>query len=111
MKTRLLYVAAIWMGMLVVGHAAPLIVGRNKTVTFAVDGATAAFPLDNIYADASAQKGVVTFSGKNPGSTAVVVITASGTQTFAVTVPQPPPSYPPGFVKPLPAESSMENGS
>jgi hypothetical protein len=75
-------------------------VAYEKTLTFPVAGATAAFSLNSHYVEASAVDGVVTVIGKNPGSTNIVVITRSGTVTFEVIVPQPPPSYPPGFVKP-----------
>ena len=78
----------------------PLSVGYQKTLQFSVAGATAAYSLDTNIADATAANGVVEIAGKAPGSTNIVVVTAAGAQTLAVTVPVPPTILPPGFEPP-----------
>src|SRR5207248_9945190 len=75
-------------------------VDPQKTITFEVAGATAAYTLDSFLAEATADNGVVSVSGKQPGTTHVVVVTASGLETFEDLVTTPPPHYPPGFVMP-----------
>jgi hypothetical protein len=79
------------------GVDAPLSIGYQKTIEFPVAGATAAYSLDTNIVEASATNGLVAIAGKSPGSTSVVVVTAAGVQTIAVTVPVPPPTLPPGF--------------
>lgn len=88
------------MGFAHAGTGSPLIVGYQKAVDLSVAGATAAYSLDASIVEASAINGVVTVTGKAPGSTNVVVVTAAGVQTVAVTVPVPPPTLPPGFEPP-----------
>jgi uncharacterized protein (DUF2141 family) len=78
----------------------PLSVGYQKTVQLQVAGATAAYSLDSSIADATATNGVVAVEGKAPGTTNIIVVTQAGTQTIAVTIPQPPPVLPPGFEPP-----------
>jgi hypothetical protein len=85
-------------------------VGYLKTVHIQVPGATAAYSLDPLYAEASAAAGDVAITGKNPGEAKVVVVTPAGVQTLSVTIPQPPPSYPPGFVPPTPLSYYGGNG-
>ncbi len=75
-------------------------VDPDKTITFQVDGATAAYSLDGFFAEATAENGVVSVEGKVAGDTHVVVVTPSGTQTFEILVNLMPPVYPPGFVAP-----------
>jgi hypothetical protein len=82
----------------------------EKTITFEVAGATAAYSLDSFVAEASAERGVVSVIGVHPGSTRVVAVTPAGVQTFDVLVPMPPPNYPPGFVMPLSAGELAESG-
>jgi hypothetical protein len=79
---------------------APLSVGYQKRISLPVAGATAAYSLDANVAEATAANGVVEIVGKAPGSTSIVVVTAAGVQTLAVTVPMPPPVLPPGFEPP-----------
>src|SRR5215510_10756200 len=79
---------------------APVSVGYQKTVEFSAAGATAAYSLDANVLEASAANGVVTMTGKGPGTTNVVVVTAAGVRTVNVIVPVPPPSLPPGFEPP-----------
>jgi carboxypeptidase family protein len=88
----------------------PLSVGYQKQIQISVAGATAAYSLDSTIAEASATNGVVEIAGKAPGSTSIVVVTAAGVQSLAVTVPAPPPVLPPGFEPPERA-SSGETGS
>ena len=82
-------------------------VDPNKTITFQVAGATAAYSMDSFLAEATAENGLVSIVGIHPGTTHVVVITPSEPQTFEVFVTTPPPIYPPGFVEP---ESGPESG-
>lgn len=82
------------------GANAPLSVGYQKTVNLPVAGATAAYSLDSTIVEASATNGLVEITGKGPGSASIVVVTAAGVQTLAVTVPVPPPVLPPGFEPP-----------
>jgi uncharacterized protein (DUF2141 family) len=65
-----------------------------------LSGATAAYSLDSNIVEASAANGVVEIFGKAPGSANIVVVTAAGVQTIAITVPVPPPVLPPGFEPP-----------
>ena len=85
-------------------------VDPQKTITFEVAGATAAYSLDASLAEASADNGLVSIAGKQPGTTHVVVITPSGVQTFEVLVTTPPPHYPPGFVMPVSGAEMAESG-
>lgn len=85
-------------------------VDPQKTITFELAGATAAYSLDESLAEASADNGVVSIAGKQPGTTHVVVIAPSGLQTFEVLVTTPPPHYPPGFVMPVSAVEAAESG-
>ena len=48
----------------------------EKTIQVQVPGATAAYSLDPLNAEASASNGVVTIVGKGPGSATVMVVTA-----------------------------------
>ncbi|HXO39652.1 MAG TPA: carboxypeptidase-like regulatory domain-containing protein [Candidatus Acidoferrum sp.] len=88
----------------------PLSVAYQKTLQFPVAGATAAYSLDSSIADATATNGVVEIVGKAPGSTNIVVVTAAGTQTLAVTVPVPPSVLPVGF-EPPERQGSGETGT
>jgi hypothetical protein len=85
-------------------------VDPQKTITFEIAGATAAYSLDASLAEATADNGLVSVAGKQPGTTHVVVITPSGVQTFEVLVTTPPPQYPPGFVMPVSATEAAESG-
>ena len=73
-------------------------------------GATAAYSLDASLAEATAENGLVSVEGKQPGTTHVVVITPSGVQTFEVLVTTPPPHYPPGFVMPVNGAEAAQSG-
>src|SRR5215813_12788316 len=79
----------------------PFSVGFQKRIEVPIAGATAAYSLDSTIAEAAAANGIVEIAGRGPGSTTIVVVTSAGVQTLSVVVPQPPPSYPPGFVPPL----------
>jgi hypothetical protein len=85
-------------------------VDPQKTITFEAAGATAAYSLDAFLAEATAENGLVSVEGKQPGTTHVVVVEASGVQTFEVLVTTPPPHYPPGFVMPANAQVAAESG-
>jgi hypothetical protein len=85
-------------------------VDPDKTITFQVDGATAAYSLDAFFADASAENGVVSVQGKVAGTTHVVVVTPSGVQSFEILVAMLPPVYPPGFVTPFNAAEPAQSG-
>lgn len=82
-------------------------VESKKTITFEVTGATAAYSLDAALAEATADNGLVSVAGNQPGITHVVVITPSGVQTFDVVVTSPPPRYPAGFVMPVASEAAQ----
>lgn len=79
---------------------APLSVSYQKSAQVLITGATAAYSLDASIVEASAANGVVEITGKAPGTTSVVVVTAAGVQTISVTVPAPKPVLPPGFDAP-----------
>ena len=85
-------------------------VDPEKTITFPVPGATAAYGMEAFVAEATAENGVVSVVGIHPGTTQVVVVTPSGVQTFQVLVTTPPPKYPPGFVAPVNAAEGTESG-
>lgn len=85
-------------------------VDPHKTITFPVDGATAAYTLDEFFAEAAAENGVVTVEGKVAGDTHVVVVTPSGNQTFEILVNLMPPVYPPGYVAPTSGAEPAQSG-
>jgi hypothetical protein len=85
-------------------------VDPEKTITFEVAGATAAYSLDSLLAEASAVNGIVTVIGISPGTTHVVVVAPSGVQTFEFLVTTPPPYYPPGWVTPVGFSDTMQSG-
>jgi hypothetical protein len=90
---------------------APLTVGFQKRVQITVSGATAAYSLDSVIADASASAGAVEILGKSPGATSIIVVTPAGVQDFAIVVSAPVPVLPPGF-EPLRNEgASGESGT
>ena len=91
-------------------HAASYTVAYQKSITFEVPDATAAYTIDPQIAEASADHGLVSVAGKSPGNTHVVVVTPAGVQTFEIVVPNPPPVYPKGWVAPRPEGLSNENG-
>ncbi len=91
-------------------EAASYTVGFQKTATFPVFGATAAYTVDPEIAEASAAQGIVAVMGKSPGSTHLIVVTTAGIQTFDVVVPMPPPIFPRGWVTPQPEGVSNETG-
>ena len=70
----------------------------QKSTTFPVAGATAAYALDSSIAEATVTNEVVEIYGKAPGTTNVIVVTSGGVQSFSITVPQPPPLLPPNFI-------------
>jgi hypothetical protein len=86
-------------------------IGYRQTISIPAPGALAAFSLDDFCAEAKAQDETLTILGKNPGSAHIVVVMHDGTKTFEVRVLPAPPSYPPGFVRPLSASAASENGS
>jgi Carboxypeptidase regulatory-like domain len=85
-------------------------VDPDKTITFPVDGASAAYTLDGFFAEASAENGVVSVEGKVAGDTHVVVVTPAGTQTFEILVNLMPPIFPPGFVAPTSGPEPAQSG-
>ena len=85
-------------------------VDPQKTITLEVAGATAAYSLDESLAEATADNGLVSVQGKQPGTTHVVVVAPSGVQTLEILVTTPPPNYPPGFVMPASVAGAAESG-
>ncbi len=85
-------------------------VDPDKTITFEVPGATAAYTLDAFFAEATAENGLVSVEGKVAGTTHVVVVTPSGVQTFEILVTMLPSVYPPGFVAPVSAAELAQSG-
>lgn len=86
-------------------------VGYLKTIHLDFPGATAAYSLDPLYAEASARDGILTITGKAPGEASVVVVTPGGVRNVPVTIVAPPPSYPPGFVPPIAASYFGASGT
>ncbi len=86
-------------------------VDYRQTISIPLPGVLAAFSLDDLYVEAKAQDATLTIFGKNSGSAHIVAVVRDGTKTFEVQVLPAPPSYPPGFVQPLPALSASESGS
>src|SRR5689334_25189268 len=97
---RLAQIATLLLALshLAIGQSAS--VAYLKSIQIAVPGATAAYSLDPLNVDAAAANGIVTIAGKAPGEAKVMVVTPDGVRTLAITILQPPPSYPPGFVPP-----------
>jgi hypothetical protein len=85
-------------------------VDPQKTVTFEVVGATAAYSLDAFVAEANAENGLVSVVGIHPGITHVVAVTPSGVQTVEIQVTTPPPHYPPGFDLPVSVAEMAQSG-
>lgn len=97
------------LGQLVFGQGASVV--YQKSIQVPVPGATAAYSLDPLNADAAASNGIVSITGKSPGSAKIMVVTPEGVQTLNITVLQPPPMYPAGFVAPEVVSHYGENGS
>jgi hypothetical protein len=70
----------------------------QKSTTFPIAGATAAYSLDSGIAEATVTSEVIEIYGKSPGNTHVIVVTTGGVQSFSISVPQPPPMLPAGFI-------------
>ena len=66
-----------------------LAVAYNKTITIAVPGATSAYAVNPLVAEASIVNGLVQVRGTGGGQTTVVVITPGGQVTYGVTVTAP----------------------
>ena len=92
-------------------RAQSIIVGYRQTISVPAPCALAAFSLDDFYAEAKAQDETLTIFGKNPGFVHILEVACDGAKTFEVHVLPAPPSFPPGFVQPLPATATGENGS
>jgi hypothetical protein len=86
------------LGQLAVGQSASVVYLKSIQVQF--PGATAAYSLDPLNADASADRGLVTIVGKAPGQAKIMVVTPDGVRTLEITVLQPTPIYPAGFQPP-----------
>src|SRR3954452_9150985 len=97
------------LGQVAVGQSASVV--YLKSIQVAVPGATAAYSLDPLNADASGGNGLVTITGKAPGEAKIMVVTPDGVRTLAVTIVQPPPSYPAGFVPPSIISTYGNNGT
>jgi len=110
MKRAVTAILAAWLLGAVPAHAQRITVAYQKSLDLPVAGATAAYSLDPLIAEATAANGIVRLSGLGPGEARVIVVTPVGTQTLDIFVPQPPPSYPPGFVPPTPLDAVGENG-
>lgn len=108
-SVALLFFLALGASVAAVGQGASVV--YLKTIQVPIAGATAAYSLDPLNADASASAGVVTIFGKAPGPAKIMVVTADGVQTLNVTVLQPPPSYPAGFVPPTTVSAYGESGT
>lgn len=93
------------------GAGVPFSVGYKKKIEIPVAGVTAAYSMDSTVVEADAVNGVVELEGRGPGTAIVMVVTPAGVQTLSIVVPQPPPSYPPGFVPPAAEGSIGERGS
>ncbi|MBV8166135.1 MAG: hypothetical protein JO021_05035, partial [Alphaproteobacteria bacterium] len=81
--------------------AQPLKIVYDRTVTFDVAGATAAYALDATIADASAAAGVVRVHGTGVGRTTVVVVVGDTTSAIDIEVVAPPVVYPAGVLESL----------
>jgi hypothetical protein len=85
-------------------------VDPQRTITFEVAGATAAYSLDVSLAEATADNGLVSVTGNQPGATHIVVITPTGTQTIEILINLLPPRYPPGFIMPNNPQDVSQTG-
>lgn len=103
-------VFALWLAAALLLQGATYTIGYQKTLPIPFPGATAAYAVNSDIAEASADQGVVTVLGKNPGNTHIVVVTLGGVETIEITVPLPPPKFPKGFVPPEDGGSSRETG-
>ncbi len=110
MKTRAGAVV-LFLALAPLAWGGALSVGYLRTIHVNVPGATAAYSLDPLYAEASAVAGDVAITGKNPGDAKIIVVTPAGVETLSVTTLQPPPSYPPGFVPPTAISYFGDDGS
>jgi hypothetical protein len=108
MKRLLRLVACLTFGVALRG--ATYTVTYQKAISIPFPEATAAYAVDPAVAEASADAGIVTITGKSPGATHVVVITPTGVQTIDIVIPVPPPIFPKGWVTPRPEGTSGEAG-
>jgi cell division septation protein DedD len=78
-------------------------VGVQETTTIEIAGATAAYTTNPLIADVTTGAGRLTITGHTSGTTQLMVITASGTQSFLITVAVPslPSAYRPEAGAPL----------
>ena len=90
---------------------APISVGYQKKIEITVAGATAAYSMDSEIAEASVVNGIVQIQGRAPGITNIIVVTPAAVETLSVSVPQPAPSYPPGFEPPPSEANAAERGA
>jgi len=62
--------------------------------------ATAAYPIDPLFADVSLGEGFAEITGKFAGHTEIILVTANGVRNLPIDVTPAAPIYPPGFVPP-----------
>jgi hypothetical protein len=74
------------------GSGQSITVSYEQTLRIEVPGATAAYSLDPLYAEASVDGNTVVVFGRNAGDATIVAVTKEGARTFHVHIPQPPPS-------------------
>jgi hypothetical protein len=110
MKGCLLLVALLAMYQ-TVACAQTIPVAYQQTINLPTPGALAAFSLDESCAEGKVENETLTIFGRNPGVTNIVLILAGGTRTLNVHVLAGVPSYPAGFIQPIPASAINENGS
>jgi len=89
----------------------PISVNYQSRIEVTIPGATAAYSMDSQIAEATASNGVVQIEGRAPGTTNIIVVTPAAVQTLAVSVPQPPPRFPPGFEPPSSEANAAEKGA
>ncbi|MEA2571663.1 MAG: hypothetical protein QOI24_3664 [Acidobacteriota bacterium] len=107
---RTLAIAAILLAIASVAAAADytltIAVGESTAIDLA--GATAAYAIDPVIADASLARGGIAVIGRSSGSTQVVVVTPAGTRTILVTVRSRAQSPKPGSDAASPQQGTYE---
>jgi len=105
------FLVAVLASYATMATAQSIAVGYRETVSLSYPGALAAFSLNDFFAEAKAESGMVTVFGKNPGSAQIVVVTKEGSKNVEVRIIPAPPSYPPGFIPPISEAAAREGGS
>ncbi|MEQ1472774.1 MAG: hypothetical protein ABLQ96_03075, partial [Candidatus Acidiferrum sp.] len=90
--------------------AASISVQAGQKLRFPASGVSAAYALNNLYADVGLEEGFVVITAKFAGHTVVFLVNGQEVNAVSVEVTAAPPIYPAGFIAPLPTGGGSING-